>query len=317
MISSEIRTKSPVVVVGNINLDIKTSLVPASPSMFTDGETSVEDIYESLGGGGANVAVAAACLGGSVHFYGCLGRDELGERLENALHTLGIAPHMSRVDAPTGRSINLNWDNHHRHFVSSLANNRRMASDHIDLAELTGLGCGHLFRADVWFSEPMLDGGNEIVLKTAQTMGMETSIDINADPEWNGPTSESRLALRKAQIAGVLPYVTWAHGNERELGIFSGQDNTLDACKYLLDNGARGVIVHRGPKGAAALDREIGWVEVPPTNVDKVLCETGAGDVFSAAFMLLNGLPLPERLAECGRIAARHLEGNPNLLPRL
>ena len=49
----------PVAVIGNVNLDIRTSPIPASERLFADGETSVAEIYETLGGGAANLAVAA------------------------------------------------------------------------------------------------------------------------------------------------------------------------------------------------------------------------------------------------------------------
>ena len=52
-----------IAVVGNINLDVKTSRIAATPGIMADGETSIQDIHESIGGGGANTAVAAAIMG--------------------------------------------------------------------------------------------------------------------------------------------------------------------------------------------------------------------------------------------------------------
>ena len=43
-------SKSPIAVVGNINLDIKTSAIAATDGIMADGESSVGEIYESLGG---------------------------------------------------------------------------------------------------------------------------------------------------------------------------------------------------------------------------------------------------------------------------
>ncbi len=50
--------KSPIAIIGNINLDVKTSLIGAGNGILADGETGVDEIYESVGGGGANTAVA-------------------------------------------------------------------------------------------------------------------------------------------------------------------------------------------------------------------------------------------------------------------
>lgn len=310
-------SESPVAIVGNINLDIKTSTIHASPALFADGETSVQEIYESIGGGGGNMALAASQLGGQVHFCSCVGMDSLGDRLEKALAHFGIISHLRRKRTSTGRSINLNWDNHHRHFISSLPNNRVMTAEDIDVPALARAGCSHLFRADIWFAEAMLNQGNAIILRQSQEMNMKTSIDINWDPEWSIPGNTKRIKQRKSQVIALLPYVSWVHGNEHELALFTGIDNIKDACRFLTDHGSGGVIIHRGNKGAAAFTENEGWIEVPATPVEKIVCETGTGDVFSAAFMLLSELSLRERLQECCRIAARHLQGCPSLIPRL
>ena len=60
----------PIVVVGsyNVGLFIKGERLPAK------GETVVGDeFYEGPGGKGSNQALAAAKLGGRVHFVACLG----------------------------------------------------------------------------------------------------------------------------------------------------------------------------------------------------------------------------------------------------
>jgi sugar/nucleoside kinase (ribokinase family) len=308
---------TPIAIVGNVNLDIKTSVLPATPALFADGETSAAEIYESLGGGGANTAVAAAQLGGRVHFCGCVGEDALGQRLEQALEQFGVIAHLRRKAAATGRSIALTWDNHHRHFVSSLANNRALTAADVDVAALARAGCRSLYRADVWFAEAMLAGGNAALLQQARALAMETSLDINWDPEWSGGGNAEHVRHRKAQVAAVLPDVSWVHGNERELALFTGKEPVLDACSSLVDQGCGGVIVHRGAKGAAAFAAKTGWLEVPAAPVATIVCETGPGDAFTAAFLLLDGLPLDERLRECARIAAAHLQGTPNLIPRL
>ncbi len=307
----------PIAVAGNINLDVRISALFPSQRLFDDGETSVEEIYESLGGGATNVALAAARLGGTVHLCGCVGADELGIRIERAVADFGITPHVRHKEAATGRSINLNWTNHHRHFISSLPSNRQMTHEDIDVSQLKQLGCEQLYRGDIWFSEPMLSEGNRIVLRKARDLGMTTYLDINWDPEWSVPHQDARVAERIEQARGTLPYVSSAHGNESELTRFAGRSAVKDSCRFLQDHGCGEVIVHRGQRGAAALTVDGEWVEVPATPVKAVVSETGTGDVFSAAFMLLRELPLDERLMLCCRIAAQHLEGAVCLLPRL
>ena len=49
-------------VVGNLNRDIKVSALHPTPALFEDGETAVAELVETIGGGGANSACAAAAL---------------------------------------------------------------------------------------------------------------------------------------------------------------------------------------------------------------------------------------------------------------
>jgi sugar/nucleoside kinase (ribokinase family) len=310
-------SRSPIAIVGNINLDVKTGLIPTGDGIMADGESSVREIYESLGGGGANTALAVAHLGGRAHFFGCVGMDDLGDRLEASLLEYGITPHLARKPTVTGRSINLNWDNGCRHFISSLPSNRSLMFEDIEVDQLIGSGCRQLFRADVWFSEAMLAGGNCRLLQRAREAGIETYIDINWDPEWSIAGNSARVAQRRNQLMSVLPFTIYVHGNERELGRFTGCQDARDTCRFLMDRGCSGVVMHRGSRGAAAFNAVEGWVEVPASPVDCIVSSTGCGDVFCAAHMLLSGLPTMERLDASTRIAADHLSGKRTLIPRL
>ncbi len=307
----------PLAIAGNINLDIKTSLIVAAEGVMSDGETGIEEIYESLGGGGANAAMAAARLGGRVHFFGCVGDDELGDRLEAILGGYGIVAHLARKETTTGRSINLNWDNGCRHFISSLPNNRWLAGEDIDVEAMIAAGCRQLLRADVWFSESLLAEGNYALLGRARAAGIETYLDINWDPEWSVPGNGRRVRERCEQLTRVLPYINFAHGNERELAYFTGRNDLREACRFLLDQGCSSVVIHRGDKGAASFNAAEGWIEVPAATVESIVCSTACGDVFCAAHMLLHDLDTGDRLRASASIAADHLSGKRVLIPRL
>ena len=73
--------------IGNVNLAVKTGPIPADPRLFRDGETSVGEIYEAIGGGGANCALAIAQMKGRVHLCAAVGEDALGHfDVEVAFH---------------------------------------------------------------------------------------------------------------------------------------------------------------------------------------------------------------------------------------
>src|SRR5215470_5509593 len=77
-------------VVGNINRDVTLHGIPSSSLLLKDGETSASRITETIGGGGANSACAAAALGARVHFVGKVGADALGDRLRSAMARHGV-----------------------------------------------------------------------------------------------------------------------------------------------------------------------------------------------------------------------------------
>jgi sugar/nucleoside kinase (ribokinase family) len=309
-------TKIPVAIVGNLNLDVRTSPIPSSVELISDGETSVSEIDESVGGGAANTAAAAALMGGEPHLCCAVGADELGVRLCRFLEGLGVRVHPAVKPVATGRSIALTWESHHRHFVSSLPNTRLLEEADIDLEALRRAGCRHLYRADVWFGDRMLAEGNASLFRRARQAGMETSLDINWDPLWTLGGDAERVRQRISLLRSALPSVSFVHGNERELGLFTGGRSIGHSVRLLGEWGAGAVIVHQGARGCAAATPG-GWIDVPAVPVTRIVSEAGTGDVFTAAFLLNPHLGMEARLRECAAAAARHLEGSPRYTPAL
>ncbi len=241
-------------VVGNINRDIKLAPITPGNYLFEDGETPVEWTAESVGGGGANSACAAAALGARAGFLGKVGADGLGQRLEDVLVRHGVSAHLSRsVECVTGTSVNLAFTGGHRHFFSSLPNNEALSFADLDLAALHGYD--HLHRADVWFSAPMLQGGNEQLFHYARKLGIRTSLDVNWDPQWGGSMNSETIRERKLAVRKVLPSVNLVHGNTRELMEFTGATDLENSLRLLEEWGVEAVIVHLGAAGAGYYER--------------------------------------------------------------
>jgi len=308
---------SSLCVVGNINRDLKTSPITPGDDLFQDGETSVASITETIGGGGANSACAAAALGARVSFCGKIGADSLGARLERTLARHGISAHLRRDEAnPSGNSIALTFDTGNRHFISSLPANRSLAVTDLDLGIISGHD--HLLRADIWFSEPMLFGGNETLFRAAHNQGIAVSIDLNWDPHW-GRAGVREIRARKEAVRAVLPLVDVAHGNARELMEFAAAPDLESALKQLLNWGVKAVVVHLGAKGAGYCDGARLLIE-PPTSVERIVNSTGTGDVLSVCMMLLqrcNDIPILKRLKLSNAIVAEFMEGRRQLIPEL
>ncbi len=307
----------PICIVGNINRDVKLQKVPASAALFEDGETSVPLIVETIGGGGANSACAAAALGGSVRFVGKVGADALGERLRVTLEEHGVQPRLARErESATGSTVALGLANGRRHFLSCLPNNESLRFEDLDLSALNG--CVHLLRADVWFSQSMLEGGNQRLFSEARRRKIAISLDLNFDPCWSTGHQE-KITRRKQLLRETLRFVDVAHGNTRELCKFTGARELDTALRRLSDWGVKAVVVHLGARGA-------GWwsdgklIVEPPRPVRRTVNSTGTGDVLSICMILLYGrteFSIGEKLRTANRVVAEFMEGRRNLIPTI
>jgi len=316
-LSDELFKTTNLCVVGNINRDIKLAPIAPGSYLCEDGETPVPWTAESVGGGGANSACAAAALGARVGFLGKVGADALGKRLEEVLLAHGVTARLSRSPAcQTGTSVNLAFSNGCRHFISSLPNNEALSFDDLDLAALQGYN--HLLRSDVWFSTVMLRGGNEQLFRQARQLGMRTSLDINWDPQWNSG-ERNLIAERKRLLQQALPWVSLAHGNTRELMAFTGAESLQASLRQLERWGVEGVVVHLGAEGSGYYERG-SFVTSPAVAAAGRVNTTGTGDVLSVCMILLDGrgdIPMASKLGLANQVVSEFIAGKRSLIPAL
>jgi sugar/nucleoside kinase (ribokinase family) len=304
-------------VVGNICRDVKTAPLCPDERLFRDGETPTDSIVETIGGGGANSALFAAALGAETRFAGKVGDDALGMRLEEALRRRGVATFIRRdPGVQTGSSLVLTYTNGCRHFICHQMNNYTFDFSDVELAMLD---CGgHLLRADVWFSEAMLAGGNARILQAARDRGLTTSLDLNWDPFW-GSAPEERIRARKEAVRRILPLVDLVHGNIRELNIFTDSTEIATTLKRLADWGAGAVVLHMGDQGAGYF--RCGELTVEPSvPIRRHAHATGSGDLLSVCMMLLHeqaDIPIAAKLRFANRIVADYIQGNRDFLSPL
>ena len=317
MLDEAIFRGSRLCVVGNICRDIKTAPLIAGEHLFHDGETPTDLIVETIGGGGANSAMAAASLGAEVRFAGKVGDDALGRQLEEALQRRGVKSFLRHdPEVRTGSSVVLTFPNGERHFISSQPNNYSLAFTDLDLAMLDG--ADHLLRADVWFSKPMLAGGNAQLLQAARDRGLATSLDLNWDPLW-GNADEARIAARKEAVRRILPLSNLVHGNVRELNLFADSTDLTVTLQRLTAWGAEAVVIHLGAEGAGYYAGGKLIVE-PCAPVKQIVNATGTGDLLSVCLMLLHSrkeIPITDKLRLANRVVGEFIEGKRDVLPTL
>ena len=294
-------------VVGNLNRDLRTAPLAPGRHLFGDGETSVPFIAETVGGGGANSALFAAALGATVRLVAKVGDDALGTALERQVRRRGVKTFLARDPKnPTGSSINLVYGTGRRHFVSCLPSSAITFAE-INPAALRGVE--HVLRADVWFSEPMLFGGNEKLLAAAKAAGAHTSVDINWDPAW-GKAPAGKVRERKRAVRSVLPLVDVVHGNVRELCEFSDAPTLTESLRRLHRWGAGAVVVHMGAKGAGYSTGR-GQLRCPCVPAPRIVNATGTGDLLSVIMMLLHRDEgdVGEKLGLANRLVSRYVAG--------
>jgi sugar/nucleoside kinase (ribokinase family) len=304
-------------VVGNINRDFKSAPLAPGEYLFRDGETCMPFLKETVGGGGANSAFAAATLGASVAFLGKVGGDALGARLETTLLRHGIDSRLARDQSlATGTSFNLNYATGQRHFISCLPNNLSLAFEDLDLNDISRYR--HLLRSDVWFSDAMLFGGNERLFYQAKQAGLEVSLDLNWDPCWRHAPAD-QIRARKQAVRVLLPRVDLAHGNVRELNEFCDSDDLKTSLQRLDEWGVGAVVVHLGADGAGYYRRGEFWTE-PAAPAERQINTTGTGDVLSVCMMLLHrdeSLSVRDKLKLANGVVSEFIAGRRIMIPRI
>jgi ribokinase len=257
-------TTPKVLVVGSANAD----LVMRAPRCPQPGESLVgRDFAIIPGGKGANQAVAAARLGATTTFLGCLGADSFGEMLRRALAGAGVDTSQVKVDpeAPTGTAMIVVADNGQNSIVVTPSANHCLTPD--DIADREAL-----FRAaDVVLLQL------EIPSETVEaTLDMARRCEVLSVLDAGPARKVAGDVLLKADI--VSP-------NETEAEAITGiavpdLDHAMAAATRLQDMGAREVVLKLGAMGALYMggeSRHIPAFEVDPVDT------TAAGDAFTAA----------------------------------
>lgn len=273
---------SDLLVVGSANLDIS---VPVQ-HLPVPGETVLGgDALWSPGGKGANQAVAAARLGRSVAFVGCVGDDAAGQQLLDALDADGVA-FTGRViqGVPTGLAmIAVAVDGENSITVSPGTNARLQAVDVID--------------AIAAVQPSVVLAQFEVPLEALSAAGSHGRLIVNPAPAV-GPSAELAAVLDAASI--VVP-------NQGELAqllgapVATSHDELVDQARALP---AETVVITLGSAGALIVDGA-DVLMVPSIPVDAI-DTTAAGDAFCGGLAdgIADGLSVEDAVRWAARVAA-------------
>jgi ribokinase len=260
-------TAPNILIVGSANIDLVTR-VPRCPKA---GESLIGSSFTTIcGGKGANQAVAAARLGATTHFAGCVGDDAFGAMQRDALSAEGIdLTHLKiHAEEPTGTAVILVAEEGQNSIVVTPSANYGFTPDDVAALEPT---FATLDAVLLQLEIPL--ESVEATLDLARQCSVLSILDA-------GPAQKVPEALvQKADI--VSPNETEA---EAMTGIVvASVDDAQKAAARLRDMGAGEVVVKLGAQGAFYLGGEA--YHVPAFTVDAV-DTVAAGDAFTAALAM-------------------------------
>lgn len=222
-----------VTVIGSLNVDL-VAYVSRIPRV---GETLVGNRFmQTLGGKGANQAVAIAKLGVAVNMIGCVGHDDRGSELINSLANFGVyVENVSRIhDNTTGVALIQVDSSGNNSIVIVPGANAVLSDDHVN-ASIKAIEEASIVVAQL-----------EV---PAQTVKYALSIAKSL-----GKTTVLNPAPADMFSDCLIPYTDILVPNEIELESISGvriegNKDVVIAAQVLLDNGVRDLIVTLGEKG--------------------------------------------------------------------
>lgn len=257
-----------VVVIGSSNIDMIAQVHHLPAPGETVGDAS---FIQSLGGKGANQAVAAARLGGAVTFVSSLGNDLYAEILKKQFAQEGIVTDyiMDDLNHPTGTALI---------FVANSGENC--------IAVAPGANCSLLPASITRFSKGIEDA--DIIVMQAE-IPYETikKIALLAGQKGKKVLFNPAPACRidEELMRGVDILVV----NELEAAFISGigytEDNLEEIGRALKKAGARNVVITLGSRGVY-LKNERETLRLPACKVD-VIDTTAAGDTFCGALAVV------------------------------
>jgi sugar/nucleoside kinase (ribokinase family) len=284
---------SPFLVVGDANVDIILSGLPALPILGQELEAAGSTVLP--GGSCANCAAWLAGLGADVAFWGKVGRDMFGEFVLRAMWDRGIdvGKVVQDGDTPTGVCVALTYPVE-RALLTHPGTVATLRLDDLPIDELHRYT--HLHSGSLFIQHGLRPSLPEL-FRAAKEAGLSTSLDCGWDPadRWDVDLKE------------LLAWVDIFLPNELEALRLTGAEH-LEGALEMLGQHSHTVVIKRGREGAIAR-REGRTYSVAAHRVEQAE-PTGAGDCFNAGLLyalFAERQEFPDALrfaAACGGIAA-------------
>ncbi len=251
------------------------------------------DASRVLGGAPFNVAWHLEAFGLRPLMITRLGSDESGDEVLSAMDAWGMdTSGVQRDDGhPTGKvQVELDHGEPTFHILAD------QAYDHIDADLALRSTAGHAFS--LLYHGSLISRG-ELSRNALEGLrnrpGLPVFVDVNLrDPWWT-----------REDVVKAIRSATWVKLNQSELELLAGSADVAAAEKFRCELRLDTVIVTRGGRGALVVEARGTFETAPPDKV-QIVDTVGAGDAFSAVFILglTRGWPTDVILARALEFAA-------------
>ena len=270
----------------NVGLFLKGQRLPGL------GETVIaEQFYEGGGGKGSNQALAASALGARTRLVARIGTDKYGDDALAMYNRHGVSPEYIRRDPTIHSGISVILIDEDGHNLISVAPGANFNLSEEDIDSAIGAFADSCL---VGFQLENRLGAVEYGIRKVHALGVTTFLD---------PAPATKLP---EDLFACIDYIK---PNEHEAEVLTGipvRDvaSAVLAGRWFIEHGVTTAIVTLGKLGAVwATDGRSEHHQPPPVCA---IDTTGAGDIFSGAFMTAysQGKPLEESIRFANTAAA-------------
>jgi 2-dehydro-3-deoxygluconokinase len=275
----------------------------SGPDILTFGETMAllmpsggkgleysSELHSLFGGAESNVAIGISRLGGSVGWFGRLGKDPLGRMIFKKIRGEGVDVSRAELtsEAPTGlmmREVMMGKTSVYYYRKNSAAS--RMSASHLDEAYIAGAKLLHITGITPALSESCRESAFEAV-RLARKHGVKVSFDPNLRLKLWSIEEARPVLLELAKLADIfLPGL-----DELKL-LYQTEDWNVIVSK-LRELSAISIV--KGGEDVTYVVTADTITTVPYFKAEHVIDTVGAGDGFCAGFLvgLQKGYDYPE-----------------------
>jgi len=259
-------------VFGNVTLDIICRTVDEVPRHHS---IAFDQVLISPGGCASNVAIGLCSLGIQTLIICHLGKDEAADLVRTKWNKFNLDQKFVKQipGKNTAVSVGLVDSDAQPRFIHTPGANATLSSSDLVVFDLIDEKVKILHIAGFFVLPGLLDGLLPDKLRQARQAEIFTCLDVVYSPKfWNVDF-----------LWPCLPEIDVFFCNKKEAEMITGQREHESAAKYLMNRGARTIIIKLGDQGCYL--KSEGLEILIPAVKTSVIDTTGAGDAFAAGFI--------------------------------